>query len=235
MHSHDSSFQPSQPDGTNPTISSPISADGRPIPGELYLVPARQGRAVRLAAGDVLTIINTHGTQVCDFWAFNAADVREFVSMPHVHGVISGVYPRAGQTLVSNRRRALLSLLSDSSVSTHDTVIAACDIYRYRQLGVTGYHDNCTDNLRMALLAIGSAAAEIPAPLNFWMNTPVAADGKVQWLPPVSVPGDRVELRAECPLIAVMSACPQDLVPINGTDNTPKDIAFSVTVSQVRS
>ncbi len=234
MHSIDTSFQPSRPDGTNPTLKSPISADGRPIDGHIYTIPARQGRAVRLEPGEVLTIINTHGTQVCDFWAFAADDVREFLSMPHLHGMISGIYPRPGHKLVSNRRRTLMHFAHDSSACTHDTVIAACDTYRYQQLGVKGYHDNCTDNLRMALLAIGLSAAEIPAPLNFWMNTPVDADGIVRWLPPLSSPGDRIELSAEVPVIAVMSACPQDLVPINGVDNLPRDLAFCVKGSRVQ-
>lgn len=34
--------------GTNATLSSPISIDGTPVIGEVYTVPARCGRAVRL-------------------------------------------------------------------------------------------------------------------------------------------------------------------------------------------
>ena len=102
------------------------------------------------------------------------------------------------------------------------------DIDRYRQLGCKSYHDNCTDNLRMALIAIGERAPAIPCPLNLWMNIPVAGDGKVQFLPTVSKPGDRMVFRAAMPAIAVISACPMDLVPINGPDGTPVDLAFEV-------
>ena len=42
----------------------------------------------------------------------------------------------------------------------HDTLIAACDLYRYKNLGVEGYHDNCADNMRLALKAIGLRAIE---------------------------------------------------------------------------
>jgi uncharacterized protein YcgI (DUF1989 family) len=31
------------------------------------LIPARQGRAVRVARGAAIDVINTHGTQVVDF------------------------------------------------------------------------------------------------------------------------------------------------------------------------
>jgi len=91
---------------------------------------------------------------------------------------------------------------------------------------VAEYHDNCADNMRMALKAIGLRAREVPQPLNLWMNIPVAADGGVDWLPPVSKAGDYVDLRAEMDCVAVMSACPQDIVPIN--DNRPVEVHFTV-------
>jgi uncharacterized protein YcgI (DUF1989 family) len=57
------------------------------------------------------------------------------------------------------------------------------------------------------------------------MNVPVAADGAVQRHPPASKPGDYVVMRAEMDLVAVFSACPQDITPINGEARQPKDIA----------
>ena len=98
----------------------------------------------------------------------------------------------------------------------HDTLIAACDVHRYAQLGHQGYHDNCTDNLRLALAALGLAPGEVPCPLNLWMNTPADAAGGIRWLPPASRPGDRVTFRAELDAVVVVSACPMDLLPING-------------------
>ena len=142
-------------DGRNATIDHPVSPDGIARPGELNLVPARQGRAVRLAEGETITVINTHGTQVCDLWAFSAADPREYLSMEHLRARLSRITPRAGDDLVTNRRRPILHFVEDTSPGVHDTCIAACDHHRYRGLGCEDYHDNCTDNLRMALLAIG--------------------------------------------------------------------------------
>lgn len=56
------------------------------------------------------------------------------------------------------------------------------------------------------------------------MNVPVAFDGSLDRLPPRSQPGDRVTLRAEMDLLLVLSACPQDVTPINGSARTPRDI-----------
>ena len=56
------------------------------------------------------------------------------------------------------------------------------------------------------------------------MNVPVAADGSVRREPPSARPGDYVTLTAQCDLLLVMSACPQDLTPINGIGRTPSDV-----------
>ncbi len=215
-------------DGTNPTLDHPISLDGTAPPGELMRVPPRQGRAARLAQGETITVINTHGTQVCDFWAFSAADPREYLSMEHLRAQLSRFAPRKGDDLVTNRRRPILNFVEDTSPGVHDTCIAACDFPRYRGLGCATYHDNCTDNLRMALIAIGMRAREIPSPLNLWMNTPVRADGRIEWLAPVSKPGDLVIFRALMDTVIAMSACPQDMLPINGKDNNPTELHFRI-------
>jgi len=125
-----------EPDGLNPTLSEPISPDGTPALGQLYTVPARNGRAVRLSKGQVIRIINTHGSQVCDTWAFNTEDMTEFMSMEHVRAWIDRIIPMPGDELVSNQRRPIMTMLSDTSPGVHDTLIAACDLYRYQTLGV---------------------------------------------------------------------------------------------------
>ncbi|XAH24965.1 urea carboxylase-associated family protein [Xylophilus sp. GW821-FHT01B05] len=215
-----------EPEGHNPTLHEPISVDGTPVLGQLYTVPARNGRAVRLRKGQVIRIINTHGSQVCDTWAFNSADLSEFMSMEHVRAWIDRIVPQPGDALVTNQRRPILTLLSDTSPGVHDTLIAPCDLSRYRTLGVEIYHDNCADNLRMALGAIGLRSGEVPCALNLWMNIPVDRKNAIQWLPPVSQAGDHVELRAEMDCVLVMSACPQDIVAINA--HNPVDVHFVV-------
>lgn len=212
--------------GHNATLEQPISADGVAEPGRLYAVPARCGRAVRLKAGQVIKIINTHGTQVCDTWLFNAADLSEFLSMEHARAHCNRIIPQVGDALFSNRRRAIGTLMSDTSPGVHDTLMAACDLYRYTNLGVQGYHDSCADNLRLALQAIGLRSREVPQPFNLWMNIPVKPDYSVDWLPPVAKAGDYVEIRAEMDVVVVMSACPQDIVPIN--DLNPVEVHFLV-------
>jgi uncharacterized protein YcgI (DUF1989 family) len=225
---HDHPADNGTPLGENPTATTPISRDGRPEPGRRYIVPARQGRAVRLAKGASIAVINPHGTQVADLWAFNAANLDEYLSWEHTRGAILRIAPRAGDALLTNRRRPILTMTEDTSPGVHDTLIAACDLFRYIGLGVDAYHDNCSDNLRMALAAIGERTREVPQPFNVWMNIPLTPEGAIDWRPTVSAPGDRVTLRAERDCIVVLSACPQDMVPINGAGMTPVELAFEV-------
>lgn len=221
-------FDPGVPDGVNATRDNPISLDGRPDRGRRYNIPARTGRAVRMRSGERLTIRNPSGNQVCDFWAFADPGIREYLSMAHTHAALQSLFPAVGDTLVSNARRSMLVFETDTSPGVHDTVIAACDLARYRDLGVEGYHDNCTDNLRMALNAIGLDAPAIPAPFNIWMHIPLSPDGRTEWGTPLSRPGDQVVLLALMDVVAVMSACPQDLTPVNGIGHEPADLAFEV-------
>jgi uncharacterized protein YcgI (DUF1989 family) len=100
-------------------------------------IPARRGRAVRLARGAAIDVINTHGTQVVDFWALCPPDGCEHLSMEHV---------------------------------------------------------------------------------------PWSPDGSLRFEPPVSRPGDLVRFRAAIDLVVVMSACPQDLTPVNGDAQCPVDV-----------
>ena len=193
---------------------------------ELQVVPARRGRAVRVARGKAIQIINTHGSQVVDTWCFNADDLSEFMSMEHLHATIQGIFPAKGDALSTNRRRQILLLEEDTSPGRHDTVIAACDVHRYAMLGCREYHDNCTDNLHAALGQLDLRAPDCPAPLNLWMNIPVTPEGKIIWGEPLSKPGDYVTLRAALDCIIVMSTCPQDMIPINGADCMPTEVHY---------
>ncbi|MEM9044452.1 MAG: urea carboxylase-associated family protein [Pseudomonadota bacterium] len=182
---------------------------------EIHTVPARRGRAVRLSKGQAIKMINTHGNQVVDTWAFNAEDVSEYFSPEHWRATVTHIFPRVGDKLITNRRRPILTFEADTSSVIHDTLMAACDTHRYALLGCTEYHDNCTDNLAAAMRSIGIERHDTPSSLNMWMNIPVDTAGNTGWGEPVSKPGDYVILRAELDCIVAMSNCPQDILPVN--------------------
>jgi uncharacterized protein len=194
----------------------------------MLTIPARRGTAARVAKGQRITVINTHGAQVVDTWAFAASDVAEWMSMECSRAWFLKLRPSVGDTFLTNQRRPILSLVEDTSGGAHDTLIAACDAPRYRLLGVEGHHDNCRDNLHAALAGLGIRVPATPSPLNLFMNIPWTADGILAWAEPLSTPGSRVVLRAEMDLVVAFSACPQDILPINGKTGTTAEAHFTI-------
>jgi uncharacterized protein len=191
-------------------------------------IPARRGKAARLRRGQTVRVVNTIGQQVVDTWAFTAADLREVMSMEHSRVAIGRILPQVGDAFVTNRRRPILTLIEDNSGGIHDTLFAACDRWRYELLGCTEYHDNCADNLAASLAELGIVPPQTPAPLNLFMNIPVVDGRRVEVCPPVSTPGSYVGLRAEIDCIIAFSACPQDLLPVNGIAMTPTHAHFDI-------
>lgn len=193
-----------------------------------HTVRAATGRAFPLAAGERIRIVNTHGSQVVDTWAVCPPDGAEWLSMEHTRTSLSRLVPRVGDALHSNLRRPLLRLAEDTAGGVHDTVIAACDPERYRQLGCTTPHANCCDNFRAALAEVGIEHDPVPSPLNLFMNIPWSQDGTLEFRPSLAGPGQYVTLLAERDVIVVLSACPMDITPINGEGRTPSDVDVMV-------
>jgi hypothetical protein len=122
-----------------------------------------------------------------------------------------------------------MTFVEDSSPGIHDTLFPCCDARRYEQLGVKGYHRNCADNWREALRSVGIEPPEgVPTAVNLFMNVPVAPDGSFKILPPVSRTGDFVLFRAELDCVIALSACPVDMLPLNGPDCRPRPVEYQI-------
>lgn len=180
--------------------------------------------------------------------ANRAAAAPEYMSMSHCRAKLLKLTPSVGDTLVSQKRAPLVKLVEDTSTGVHDTLIAACDRWRYAELGVETYHESCTDNCWDALAALAAGLGDseeaeiisgfqtrmggrVPDPFNLFMNIPVTQEGEgakrgVSFEGPLTKPGDYVVLEALRDVVVVMSACPQDVLEINGTK--PTDAHFEV-------
>lgn len=115
--------------------------------------------------------------------------------------------------------RPLLNVVQDTC-GRHDTFGLACTARGYEERGFPG-HVNCSDNISDALDPYGVARRRAWPAINFFWNT---------WIDPVSQqlaseeshsrPGDFVTMRAMEDLVAVSTACPDDIDPINGWNPT---------------
>ncbi|RDW66703.1 hypothetical protein BP5796_09452 [Coleophoma crateriformis] len=211
-------------------------------------IPARHGIAVPLQAGQSIKVLNTHGTQVIDTFAFRVssfppsaaspsyfADITTQLSMQHTRASLNATIPKPGDGLFDNRREKILTFVEDTTGGRHDTLIAACDTFRYIELGGGHEHRNCADNLVEGLRAIGVNPPQFtPSPLNLFMNIPVHTDTSnskqgnttLSFEPPTSKAGEYVVLKAEVDLVIAFSACPQDILSINC--GNPVDAHFEI-------
>jgi uncharacterized protein YcgI (DUF1989 family) len=195
------------------------------------IVPGSQARAVHVGAGSTIRVVNTHGTQVVDFWALRADRPEIAMSMQHSRIRWRNLRPHPSDEMLDEERSTVMTMLEDTSPGVHDTVIAACDQFRYEQLGAAPGHRSCCANFAEALAELSiSRSAPVPAPLNLFMNIPWDLGGNISFDPTVSAAGDSVLFRAEVDVIVVASACPMDIVPINGPGGgTPVDVELIVT------
>jgi len=190
-------------------------------------IPGSTGAAVPVAAGQALRLVNTHGSQVVDTWALSRSDRNEYLSVEHTRRLNETLCPVAGDRLWSNRRQPMLRLEEDSFGGPHDTLVAACDRWTYASLGCPPDHASCQGNFARALAGLGIEFGRAPNPVNLWMNVPVQGD-RVTLGSPLSRPGDHVLLRALTDVVMVFSACPMDLLPVNGPDMRPKSVHYSI-------
>lgn len=196
------------------------------------LIPAGTGGSVEIKAGQYLNIVDLEGTQVADFVAFRHDEVHEYVSPSHTRSMLGRITLGIGDHLTTNFRKPLFRITHDD-VGAHDILWAACDPQRYSlDFGLHG-HRNCRENLLAALEPYGVEAWWLPDPINFFMNTPVTADGSFAVQPARSRPGDRVELLCLADAVVAVSSCPQDQTPINGGYATP--LLLRITDAQMPS
>ena len=60
------------------------------------------------------------------------------------------------------------------------------------------------------------------------MYIPWTPAGGLSFDPPTSKPGDHVTLKAELDCIVALSACPQDILPINGETGKTTEAHYEV-------
>ena len=173
----------------------------------MKLIPPRSGLAFRLDQSQVLTVTDIEGVQVADLLAYNAADVREVISSGRTIDYAETIRLTTGDTLYSNRSRAMLSIVEDS-VGVHDFLLTPCSEATFRHFYPgQPVHRGCFGNLADALAPYGIEPDMIPIAFNIFMNVPIGIDGRVRVEPPISKAGDSIRFRAEMPLVIGLTAC----------------------------
>jgi uncharacterized protein YcgI (DUF1989 family) len=184
------------------------------------IVQSGHGYAFHIGKGARFRIIDLHGEQVVDLFAWVHDPIRslpasERLSVAYTRYHLSGVTPAIGEHLYTNGDRKLLRVTADT-VKVHDMTFMACFPEMYRKKGLKG-HRSCAQNVVEAMDKAGwggscKSVLEVPEPFNCFQNTPnysLKALGS-------SKPGDYVEFEALEDIVVAVSCCPYELDGFNG-------------------
>lgn len=163
--------------------------------------------AFRLGKGETLTVIDIEGVQVADLLAYNADDTGEVLSSGRTLDYAETIRLTTGHKLYSNRSKVMLEIVADS-VGVHDFLLTPCSYATFDHFYPNEpRHRGCFGNLADALAPYGVTEDMIPTAFNCFMNVPIAADGRLQVLPPLSRAGDAISFTAAMDLIIGLTAC----------------------------
>jgi uncharacterized protein len=185
------------------------------------VVPACEGRGVIVPASHVLEIIDLEGQQVGDLVAWRRADRREYMSPAHTVSCNASIRLGPGSQIFTNRRNPIFTILRDD-VGAHDLLVPCCDPERYGRDFGRSDHRSCLANLEQARDLLGeSFLIHGEQAWNVFMHNRVTPEGQVVTDQAAHPAGATITLRAEMEVVALLSACPQDLTPCNAFHPTP--------------
>ena len=178
-----------------------------------YRLEPQTGIGFGLEKGQTLRIIDPEGEQVSDLMAFacvgpGRADASEWLSSGRTIDYNNTIYQTTGHVLYSNRSNPMFTIVEDK-VGRHDFLLTPCSPETFEMLyeDHEGYHPSCFENLTKNLAPFGVGGDDIPTTFNAFMNVEVSPFGEISIGPPLSKPGDFVDLRAEMDLVVGVTAC----------------------------
>ncbi len=185
-----------------------------------------------LRRGQIFRILDLEGNQAVDTLFYSATDPAERYCASATVVRQGQLYLSAGSRLYSNEGQAMLTIVADTC-GRHDTLGGACaaesNTVRYA-LDKLHMH-NCRDNFLQGLAhcdchdeaaaRLNLSKRDLAPNINFFMNVPVTAEGRLSFEDGISAQGKYVELRAEMDVICLISNCPQLNNPCNAYNPTP--------------
>jgi len=174
---------------------------------ETHLLEPHTGAAFVIRKYQILRVIDVEGQQVVDLVSYSHQNPQEYLSSPRTMDYNNKIYFTKGDLLYSDQSKPMWTIIEDT-VGKHCFLFAPCDQRMFEiTYGVTEPHPNCFDNLSGTLSQFGIQPAKIFVPFNIFMHARVANTGEIEIQPPLSKPGDFIDLRAEADLIVGISAC----------------------------
>ena len=189
-----------------------------------FTLPAGDGWMHEIQRGQIFRIVDLEGNQAVDTLFYSAQDMSDRYSAQDTIREQGSLYLTTGTKLMSSEGNVLATIVADTC-GRHDTLGGACaaESNQVRYALDKRWMHSCRDTfmLQIARWGRGATKCDITHNINFFMNVPVTAEGKLSFEDGVSAGGRYVEMRAEMDLIGLISNCPQLNNPCNAYNPTP--------------
>ncbi|HVZ51667.1 MAG TPA: DUF1989 domain-containing protein [Pseudolabrys sp.] len=190
------------------------------------IVPPGASWSRRLETNQRLRIVDLEGQQAVDFLCYAADLPHDRMNLPNTIKLNKSLYIEKGCKIYSDLAKVLFTVVEDTC-GLHDTLAGCCsneiDLVRYNVVKTK----SCRANFISELAKWAMGPSEIVSNINFFMRVPFRQDGFVEIADGISKPNDYVELKAEIPVLAVLSNCPQQNNPAAGGKPTPIEVIVS--------
>ncbi len=199
-----------------------------PITGTIVedsIIPAREHWSGTLTSGQMVRIVDLEGEQGVDFLVYNAHDHLDRYAAADTMKINGKFFIEQGCMLYSINCTPLMTVVTDTC-GKHDTIGGCCsDAINRTRYSAPGQR-NCRDNFLSELAKHGMDERDMVANLNFFAYVPIGPGGEMDFRPPISKPGDHVDLRAETDVLTIISNCPQINNPAAGFNPTPIQVTI---------
>jgi hypothetical protein len=189
-----------------------------------FTLPAGDGWMHEIKRGQTFRIVDIDGNQAVDTLFYNAHDLSDRYSAQDTIREQGSIYLTTGTQLISSEGNILATIVADTC-GRHDTLGGACaaESNQVRYALDKRWMHSCRDTFMLAIARWGQGVTkcDLTHNINFFMNVPVTAEGKLSFADGVSAGGRYVEMRAEMDLICLISNCPQLNNPCNAYNPTP--------------
>lgn len=177
-----------------------------------YFIQPKHGERIEVSTGQTITVVDVEGGQVADFFAEVRGTHEEYLSPSVTIDCNESLHIGVGSVLYSNLYHAMFEIVQND-VGAHDLLFPSCSKAMYDFFYQNSAdHPNCLDNINAAL----GTQRTIIQPVNLFMNTEIAPDGKITIKRPLSKAGDKIVLRALMDCVLGISACSVSECDTNG-------------------
>jgi urea carboxylase-associated protein 2 len=168
----------------------------------------------QLARGSILRLIDLEGDACASIQLFNAAMPTERLNVADTVKIQWNAYLGAGNLLLSDMGRVLMSIVEDDAGS-HDAFCGASNVASNARVFGNGSNSGPTpsarDRLLLGVAKHGLGRRDVHPCINLFKGVKIGVDGAVMPVLGPFTPGRSVILRAEMDVIMVVANCPHVL------------------------